>query len=68
MAIIKQLLSNVVLAEPWTPKKQIASVGLLFAAIVPFALLYLFQSQVIKIIVGSIRLVASLFGVPMEEI
>ena len=66
MKKLGQVFANIFLAEEWTPGKQIGSVFLLLLLITPLALLYVFQSQVMKFIVFCIKYVAQIFGVPME--
>jgi len=43
---MKHFLYNIFLTEPWTPGKQILSVIVIFLALAPFALLYLFRSDI----------------------
>lgn len=48
--MLKKVFSNILLAEDWTPGKQLASVFLLALLLLPLVLGYVFRSQLITLL------------------
>ena len=47
---MRRIFDNVILAEDWTPGKQIISVIFLFVLLVPVVLLYLFKGEIVQLL------------------